>query len=414
MRVTIVSCVFPPEPVVSSRTSLHVAQGLAGRGHQVTVVTAFPSKPAGRGYPGFARRLIAREKNGNGFAVRRCFSTFSSRSRLLSRFLENFTFGLSSGMAVLLMRRPDVLYVNTWPIVAGGLVFLAAKLRRVPMVVSIQDVYPESLFAQGHLSETSILGKGLRWMDGVIARGCRAVIVISERFAAIYREQRRVAGARIHVVPNWADDLQPETDAERLSRFRERLEIPPRARIFAYGGNVGTAAGVENLIQAVRLLPAGDRFHLLIAGEGSRLEHCRALAEETACRDVTFHAPWRSDETALVLGLAEVLLLPTQGRQSYASVPSKLVSYWLAGRPVIAQACPGSSLADVLEKAGGGWLVAPGRPELLAAKIREVLEMNAAEVRRRGEAGRHFALRNLTRAACLPRVLDVMEKAVSR
>lgn len=411
MKVTIVSCVFPPEPVVSGRTSLDIARESRARGHAVTVLAPFPSRPAGYLYPGFSRRLYRRESAAEGYALIRCFSTLSRRSRLPSRLLENLTFGLTSAAAVLFLPRPDVIYVNTWPIVAGGLVFLAAKARRIPLVLSVQDVYPESLVSQGRTLAGKLSAGVLRRWDGLVARGSRALIVISPRFARLYAEGRRVPRERIHVVPNWGDDGAAPADAGRIAGFRREKGIPEGARVFAYGGNIGVAAGVETLVEAARILDATEGFRLLIAGSGSQYQACRELAREGTGERVVFHSPWPAEETDVVLGAAEVLLVPTRGRQSGFSVPSKLISYWLAGKPVIAMALPQSDLAEMIELSGGGWLVEPDRPDLLAARMVEVLQADRGELRRRGLAGRDFAQKNLTRSHCLPRVIGVLEGA---
>ena len=411
MKVLVVSCVFPPEPVVSGKTSIHVAEELAARGHEVKVITSFPSKPAGVLYPGYSRRLYKRERAFTGFSVIRCFSFISSQSRLYNRFLENISFGVTSSWAVLFSRRYDVIYSNTWPVFATGLVFIAAQVRRTPMVITVQDVYPESLTTQGRALPQGLLMRCLRWWDGVIARGCRGVIVISERFSEIYRNNRRVPKEKIHVIPNWGEDRMESIEAERIALFRKAKNISNDARVFAYGGNIGVAAGVEILIRAVSKLKTTAHFNLLIAGEGSQLDVCRRMAGGEGDGRIFFHSPWRSEETILVLQLAEVLLLPTRGRQSNVSVPSKLISYWLAGKPVIAMAQPESDLAALIESTGGGWIVEPDRSDLLAAKIDEVLNLDPAELRQKGMMGKEFTKQNLSRKNCLPRVVAILEQA---
>ena len=412
MHVLLVSCAFPPEPVVSSQTSAHIAQKLVANGHTVTVLTSYPSKPAGKLYPGYSRRLIDRKRTPGGYELIRCFSTLSSRSRLINRFTENISFGLTSSVAALFVWRPDVIYANSWPLFATGMLFIVAKMRRIPIVISVQDVYPESLVSQGRAVAKNLFMNCLRWWDGVIARGCRTLIVISKRFADFYRYERRVPAERIHIVPNWGDDSVGNMDEEQISKFGISKGIPPNARVFAYGGNIGVAAGVETLVQAALKLQTTSVFRLLIAGAGSQLHACQELARDHDDGRVIFHSPWKTEETGLVLGLAEVLLLPTRGQQASVSVPSKLISYWMAGQPVIAMAWPRSDLADFIEESGGGWLVEPDRADLLAAKIQEVLGLSRAELRQRGEAGRDFAARNLTRKICLPRVVSILEQVV--
>ena len=128
MRVLVVSAVFPPEPTISGRGSADIADALAGRGHAVTVIAPFPSRPGGRLYPGFRRRLFARSRLPSGVDVVRCFSTLSRQSTMGSRLLEWASFGITGGLAAATATRPDVIYTNSWPVVATGILALVARI----------------------------------------------------------------------------------------------------------------------------------------------------------------------------------------------------------------------------------------------------------------------------------------------
>jgi len=411
MHVLIVSAVYTPEPVVSSLTSAQIAEALLGEGHEVTVVCPFPSRPSGVGYPGFRRRWVHCENGSKGVKVVRCFSFFSRASTLWSRFLENFSFGLSAGWVVLTGRKPDVIYSNAWPIFATGFIALAARLRGVPLVLSVQDVYPESLISQGRIREEGLLARGMRWVDRGIARRSRALIVLSERWAGLYQNGRGVPATRISVIPNWFEGGAIDPSVGRAPG-RALLGIPEDAFVLAYGGNVGVAAGVETVIEAFSLLKEKRNLYLVIAGEGSRLEACRERAKQIDPKRILFRSPWPQEETSLILGSADILVLPTQGRQSLASVPSKLVAYMLAERPVLALAEEESDLAEVIRRAGCGWVVPPDQPQRLADRIREVIRSPYSDLKVRGSAGRVFALARFTSEACLTRVVELLENAI--
>jgi len=410
MRYLIVSCVYPPEPVVSAQTSAQIAERLSDASHSVTVVTRFPSRPGGLLFPGISRKFAQREQTSSGIVIVRCFSTVSSRSRMFSRLLENLSFGLNGGWQVLISKGAEVIYANTWPIIATGILFLVAKLRRIPLVISVQDVYPETLVTQQRVASGSATARFMGWVDGIIARHSAHVIVISKRFADIYRSQRRVPPDQLSLVPNWidADSIDISTSKDQ---FRLNKGIGPKDFLLVYGGNIGVAAGVETLIESMRHLIDQDNVRLLVAGEGSQLPICKALAREGLRGCVVFHSPWLPEETSEVLRSADVLLLPTQGAQSLVSVPSKLLSYMLAARPVIALAIPGSDIADLIDQSRCGWVVDPNCPDLLAAKIKEVTMLEPAERKRRGDMGRDYALRNFTKEICLPKVIQILEAA---
>jgi colanic acid biosynthesis glycosyl transferase WcaI len=413
MRALIVSPVYPPEPIVSSQTSAQIAEELQRREAEVTVVTAFPNRPAGKLYPGVSQRLYRRQRDASGLKIVRCFATLSPESHMLSRFLENISFGVTSGWAVLTAPRPDVIYSNTWAIFATGIMAMVAKLRHVPLVISVQDIYPESLIAQQRIRFDSWLARWMRWVDRRIAHSCAAVIVISPSFARTYELQRGVPQARLHVVPNWIDANLVAADDEHSGEFRVRLGIPASATVVVYGGNIGVAAGVETVIESFRALLDVPDLYLVIAGEGSSLPACQKLAETMDHPRVIFYTPWPSAETSMALHAADVLVLPTRGSQSLSSVPSKLITYMLAARPVIALALPQSDLAEFIEQADCGWHVMPDAPEVLAAKIWEVVSLPKHERLQRGTAGREFALQNLSRDVCLPKVVNIIESVAS-
>lgn len=409
MDVLIVSAVYPPEPVVSAQTSAQIASALRARGYTVCVVTNFPNRPAGRLFPGVSRKFAQREHTTNGIEIVRCFSTLSPESTMRSRMLENLSFGLTGSWQVLTGKKPDVIYSNTWPIVATGILYLIAWLRRIPIVLSVQDVYPEVLIVQQRTVENSLLARLMRWIDGVIARRSAHVIVISKRFAEIYRNQRHVTSDLVSLIPNWIDGDQIDVSIDG-SAYRQKLGIGETDFLLVYGGNVGVAAGVEVVIEALRFLAGHSAPRLVIAGAGSQLTMCQQLAATLAGEPVHFHTPWLETETTEVLRAADLLVLPTRNEQSLASVPSKLLSYMLAGRPVLATALPGSDLAELVDRAQCGWVVEPDRPDLLATQIKAIMQLDASERQRRGDNGRHYVMQHFAKDVCLPKVISILEE----
>jgi glycosyltransferase involved in cell wall biosynthesis len=408
MRVLIVSAVFPPEPVVSAQTSQQIARELAQRDHQVTVITSFPSRPAGKLYLGYCCRLYHRQQSEHGYEIIRCFSFFSSQSRLVSRFLENISLGITASLAIAFSKKADVIYCNMWPIFAAGLVRLAAGLRRAPVTISIQDVYPESLVFQGRVSDQSGMVRIFKWIDGLIARSCQAVIVLSERHRKFYHEQRGVPLGKLFAIPNWTDEKLLENSGAG-DDLRARLNIPAGSFLVVYGGNIGVAAGVETLIEAFRYLDRSKNIYCLIAGSGSRLDECRAQAARIDGDCILFLSPWAVEDTASVYALADLLVLPTRHGQSYVSVPSKLISYMLSERPIVALSMPNTDLFDMMLQSGAGWVIEPDNPERLAVEIQQAQALTPEVRREIGRKARVYALRQLTAETCLPKVIRVIE-----
>jgi glycosyltransferase involved in cell wall biosynthesis len=278
---------------------------------------------------------------------------------MMSRFVENLSFGITSGLRILFGKRPDAIYSNSWPIFATGIVAVVAKLRRVPLILRVQDVYPESLESQRRVTTRGWAFRLLRQCDLMIARSSEQLLVISPVFQRLYVNDRGVPAENVHVVPNWGNGDLADADRSAALVFRRKLGIPEDAFVVVYAGNVGVASNAEMLVDALAKLKDLTQIYLVIAGDGSQLGICRDEAERQHLDRVVIHTPWKTEETGPVLQMADVLLLPTKGKQSLNSIPSKLITYLLSGHPVIAAVLPESDTAIAILGSGAGWVVNP-------------------------------------------------------
>ena len=211
MRAAVVTAVFPPETVVfrphqlrrCARTrSARPRRRRLGADSESSGLPHLPVVPA----PASSRASDRAE----GFRIIHCFGFISSTSSIRSRFAENISFGVTAALRLLFLRKPDVLYLNTWPVFATSLAVAVARLRRIPTIVSVQDVYPESLVSQGRLAPSRFLHRVILAVDRFVVRKAAGVILISPAVRARYSETRGLDQATMHVVPNWLSDEETE------------------------------------------------------------------------------------------------------------------------------------------------------------------------------------------------------------
>jgi glycosyltransferase involved in cell wall biosynthesis len=411
MRVTLVTGVFLPEPVVTAHTSAEIAEELVRLGHSVHILAPYPNRPKGRLFEGYKRALFSTTAVIHGYELTHCFGTFSSNSTMLSRLAENLSFGLTAGLRLLCGQRPDVIYSNSWPIFATGIVACIARLRSVPLVISVQDVYPESLGSQLRMRKQRWFYRLLRQCDLMISRSAKQIIVISPRYRQLYETDRGVLAENLHVVQNWGNDAMFGRDTSAGIAFRQVLGIPKNAFVAVYAGNIGFASNAEMLVDVFAKLKDRSEVYLVIAGDGSRLSACQEKAAMKHLERVLIHSPWKSEETAPILQMADVLLLPTKGRQSLNSIPSKLIAYFFSGRPVIAAVLPESDTGMAVLRSGAGWVVDPDSVDLMAEAIVAASGQATESLSQMGSAGREYAIQNFTRESNLPQVIHIVEQA---
>ena len=408
MKIIILCSIYPPEPYLSAEMAQAMANKLSEMRHQVSVITAFPSHPGGKIFDGYKNKLFKKEISSSGIEITRCFTIPSSRSSFLHRFVENVGFGLSSAISLLFKPKADLLLADTWPIFATGMMSMVAKIRNIPYILNVVDLYPESIVSQARLGKRHWAIRLMRQLDEWIARGAEHIIVLSISFAQTYTSDRKINPEKISVIPLWVESDLDCAEKEAARVIRSQFNIADDDFVVAFGGNIGVGAGVETLIKASAPL---ENIRVLIAGGGSELINCQKLANEIAPTKVSFYSPWPIEKTRALYQAADVLVLSTHRAQSFASIPSKMVRYMLSGRPIIASALPNTELALLIEKSGCGWVIPPDDPAALAQVITQTMQVGPAERNQRGQAGRDYALQNFTSSINLQKMIRIIEKS---
>jgi len=407
MKIFIVSGVFHPEPIISARTSYELANELTKIGHEVTVITSFPSRPAGKLYQGYKRKIFLKEKFDENLTLIRCFSFFSRNSTIISRTLENISFGISSGFYLLFSSKPNAIYSNTWPILSTGIILFIAKLKKIPIIVSIQDIYPESLISQRRFSKKNLLYKLLLFMDLQIVNRTNKVVVISKYFFEIYKNIRKIDPKKIEFIPNWIDENLIKLVPKEV--LRNELQIPCDAFVVLFGGNIGRASGMTEFLKNIKNFKTSNKFvYLIIAGSGSELEKCKILSSQVKGLKIIFISPWESEDTSKVLAAADVLLLPTSNLQSLVSVPSKLISYMFSCKPIYALSQNDSEVTKIIQEANCGWVVDPNESDNVIFTFEKIINLPKFELIQKGILSRDYASKNFSKSSVLPKLISLI------
>jgi glycosyltransferase involved in cell wall biosynthesis len=227
-----------------------------------------------------------------------------------------------------------------------------------------------------------------------LARRATRVAIVSPRFRD-YLEAGGVDPARIDLVPNWSRPLTAAwSPAETRARFGWGTST-----VVVHGGNIGLKQGLEQVVAAARV--AADRglnVRFVLVGDGSQ----RADLEREAAglANVSFLGIQSDPIYAAVLRAADVLLLSERSTTVDMSLPSKLTSYFAAGRPVVAAVHPDGATAREVERSGAGVVVPSGDADALLASV-EQLRLRGDYSQALADAGPRYASVALDRERAL-------------
>lgn len=375
MRLLVVSQYFWPE---SFRIN-ELVQTLVGRGVEVTVLTGKPNYPEGKVFQGY-RALGSTFETWNGANVYRVpLIPRGSRSNI-RLFLNYISFVVSAATvgAWMLRRVPcDAIFVYApSPLLKALPALFIGWLKRVPVVVYVQDLWPESLEATGYVRNRVAI-RLVELLVRFIYRRADLILVSSRSFVASV--QRFSPTAQVVYYPNSVDSFfcHPENGSKH--------EVPALRSGFTvvFAGNVGAAQAVHVITKAAALLQKHSDIRIVVLGSGSELDWMRAQIAEHKLDNLILAGRFPFDAMPNLLAQASILLATLADREIFAAtIPNKIQAYMAVGRPIIA-AMNGEG-ARLVKEANAGLAVPAENAIALADAIISLYEVPLEELEKLG------------------------------
>jgi colanic acid biosynthesis glycosyl transferase WcaI len=405
MKVLVVCQNYVPEEQNAYHHEL--TTGLLRKGHDVTMLTAFPHYGLGRVYDGYRGKIFQREVI-DGVKVARTFVYATRKKTFLPRLLNFASFCISSLLfGSFVVRRADVVYTSIPPLPLGITGYVLAKLKGARYVVSIQDIFPLAAVELGMLKNPRVI-RFFEAMERWIYRRADHIVVIAEAF----RENliaKGVPADKITVVSNWAN---PDfiTTGPKDNALRREFGVGDLFTVI-YSGGLTHNSNVGSLVEAADIL-RDEPFAFLIIGEGVQKPKLQALAAEKNLRNLRF-LPFRPlAEYPLVLQAADMNVVALNSKATLVSVPSKIYKQMAAGRPVLAISSHENELARLVTEGKCGLVVPPDEPEKIAEALRWARN-HPAEMSQMGPSGRAYLMENCSLERSMAGVDAMLRRVVS-
>jgi colanic acid biosynthesis glycosyl transferase WcaI len=392
---------FDPEPCMKGHA---FTEALIDEGLDVTVITGTPNYPTGKVYDGYKVEWHRRERQGRtDVHIVPVYPSHDGSS--IRRLLNYATFGVSSLIRALMIgRRHDVLYAYHPPMTAALSAVIAAKLLRKPVVVEVQDVWPDSLAATGmadHPAIMSIVGAMARF----VYRNSSAIVAQSEGFKRVIAE-RGGQLETITVIYNWTSHSFEQSTVAKSLGNDDLFHV-------LYAGNLGPAQDLDTLLDAAQLLAVSlptARIHLMGAGQSEAGLKARVL--ESAIPNVVFHPLQPRNEVDGYLRAADALIVILKPDPLFdITIPSKTQSSLAIGRPII-MAVKGEAAGLVVE-AGAGECAEPGNAKSIADAVESIASRSKSDREAMGLAGRRYYEEYLSLEIGIERTTKVLRQVIS-
>jgi glycosyltransferase involved in cell wall biosynthesis len=361
-----------------------VAKTLLEKGIEVEVLTGKPNYPGGKIFSGY-RAWGCQQEAHQGININRIplLVRGSGGWRLVLNYLSFILSGLLFAPWMLRKKRFDVIFIYApSPILQAIPAIFLGWLKGCPVVLWVQDLWPESLSATGHVRNRYVI-TAVRQVVRFIYRHTDLLLVQSRAFEESVRAL--ASGTPIEYYPNSVDDVfaMPVTDEIPLiDGLGEGFSV-------MFAGNIGVAQAVGVMVEAASLLKEHTDIHFVVLGDGSCRDEMLKAVQQRGLTNL--HLPGRFPVETMpgFMQKASALLVTLADQPIFAAtVPNKVQAYMAAGRPIIA--CLNGEGARLVVEAEAGLATPAENPKALADTILRLYRQSSDERERMGDNGRRY------------------------
>lgn len=399
-RVLFLTHYFLPEANAPARRTYEHAIKWIANGLEVTVITNHPNHPHGKLYEGYRNKWISREKI-DGIDIIRVKTYLTPNRGLLRRSINFIFYMVMAVIASLSVKKPDVVIATSPQFFCGFAGTIIKKIKRVPLILEVRDLWPASIIAVGALKECLVI-KLLRYLEKYMYFSANKIVTLTDK-SKEYIENMGYPGEKITTIPNSFDlDHLGETDM---------VNSEPKNKdkfICSYIGTFGMAHNLEIVLQAAKLLQNVKGIYFWLIGDGSEKSEIVDKCKKMSLDNVDILPLQPKDEILKFYKLSNVGLIMLKDSYLFKSVvPSKMFEYMAVKTPVI-MSVPEGEATKIVKKYNCGVLCDPDSPENLAESIMYLFN-NRNKLEDYGDNGCKAVMEKYNRGAFASKYLDLIE-----
>lgn len=409
MKILLLPSYYYPEQAASSYLGENLRESFAENGFVMELFAPTPT----RGINKELRELYIRrkiEEHFEGNLVVHRFAMFQEGKSPIIRAFRYILCHIIHFYKGIQAKNVDVLFIASTPPTQGAMGVLVKKIKKIPMVYNLQDIFPDSLVGTGLTRKGSLLWRIGRVIENFTYRNADKIIVISEGFKKNIMD-KGVPESKIEVIYNWVDENEVIPMDRNQNILFERYGLDKNKFYVTYNGNIGLTQNMDLLLEVAELFRENPAIHFVIMGEGAYKKEVEQKIAYQKLENVTLLPFQPYGEISHVFSMGDVGLVISKENVGENSVPSKTWSIMSAARPVLASFDENSELHEIIEKYNTGIFVKAGEKEALYNAILELYN-NPVLRKEMGQNGRAFILKNLTREIGTSKYVEVIKKVV--
>lgn len=363
MEILLIAENFHPETNAPAKRLFEHAKEWVKLGNKVTVLTGVPNVPKGRVFNGYKNKIYQSEKI-DGIKIVRVWTFIAKNEKFVLRTLDFISFMFSSFFFGLFIKKHDKIIVSSpqfLPVISG---FAIAKIKNIPFILEIRDLWPESIVALGAMKKNNYIIRILDAIAKYIYQKSELIIVVTKAFKDNLINMG-INKDKITVIENgfnFDNNLIPNKSIEAI---QQEYNISNKNFTVSYIGTVGMSHGIGVILKSAKLI---KDVNFLIIGEGADKESLQKIAKDEKINNIVFIDNINWQEIVNINQIVSANLIHLRNLELFKTViPSKIFESMALKKPILAGLI-GESL-DIIKQSKSGLEVKPEDENSLVEKI---------------------------------------------
>ena len=333
MRILFLTDNFPPETnAPATRTYEHCLKWI-DMGYKVTVITCFPNFPKGKVFEGYTNKLYQKE-NIDGITVIRVWSYISENNGFVKRIIDYISYALTSFLFGLFIKTDLIIATSPqfFTAISGRML---SVFKRIPWVMEVRDLWPDSIAAVGSMNKNSKPFKILKKIEHHLYFSASKIVVVTDSFKKYIIKDHQIKPEKVGVFKNGViiNNLKKPKPNDVMV-LKESLGLENKI-VISYIGTHGLAHGLKFILESISKISNPD-LHFLFIGDGAEKQNLIDYSKKIDSKNFTFHDSVTKSDIPLYLEISDFSLVNLKNSDEFKNViPSKIFENIAMYKPIL-------------------------------------------------------------------------------
>ena len=329
MHILFLTDNFPPEVnAPATRTAEHILEW-EKKGAKITVITCNPNFPKGIIFKGYKNKIYLKENWSENISIIRVWTYITKNKGFLKRIIDYFSFAVSSFFAGIFVKKPDIIIATSPQFFTVWSGFALAKIKKVPWIFELRDLWPQSIITVGALKSNKII-KILEKIELFLYKQSDGIVSVTDSFVDNL-VSRGIDKEKIFVVKNGVN-------RERFLPMDKNKDLVEKYNLknFTTVGYVGTMGMAHSLFFILKAAMTLEKYKFLFIGDGAKREYLLKMKEELGLKNVIFTGMIPKKNIKEYISIIDIALVNLKKSEDFKKViPSKIFELSSMKKPIL-------------------------------------------------------------------------------